>query len=139
MHRRVATAMGIVVAACSVGTHQAAADNPACTQTVCAFLSPSRNISCEIDYQRDPGIPDTTYCQSMSPAQSVHMSPSGQLAKCEGDSCLGNPGIGTPTLAYGQMAGIGPFSCRSEVSGTTCTVTSGRGFTISRAGVTSVG
>jgi hypothetical protein len=134
--------MGIVVAACcvgSVGAHRAAADNPVCTQTVCAFLSPSRNISCEIDYRRDPGIPDSTYCQSMSPAQSVQMAVSGELIQCAGDSCLGNPGIGTPTLSYGQTAGIGPFNCRSEVTGTICTVTSGRGFTISNAGVTSVG
>jgi hypothetical protein len=103
-----------------------------------AFLSPSGNISCEINYQR-AGLSDGTYCQIVSPPQSVHMDPSGVLAPCTGDSCLGNAAVGTPTLGYGQTIGKGPFTCRSEVSGVTCTVASGRGFTISASGVTPVG
>ncbi|MGZ4526066.1 MAG: hypothetical protein ACXVX7_06340, partial [Mycobacterium sp.] len=66
-----------------------------------AFLSPSRNISCELDYQRGSQIPDETFCQTNSPPQSVHMSTSGVLNTCTGMSCLGNAAQGTPTLAYG--------------------------------------
>ncbi|OBI57350.1 hypothetical protein A5705_19895 [Mycobacterium sp. E787] len=132
-------ALLIVAVGCGVGTPRAAADNPACSQTWCSFLSPSRNISCELDYRRGGGIPDETYCQSMSPPQSVHMSPDGVFERCAGESCLGNAGQGTPTLPYGQTAGLGPFSCRSEESGISCTVTSGRGFTISNAGIAPVG
>jgi hypothetical protein len=119
-------------------TPPAAADNPVCTANVCSFYSPSHKISCEIDYQR--GMQDTTYCQiGPSQPQSVRMDPSGAFSVCTGESCLGNPGLGQATLAYGQTAGIGPFTCVSEVSGVTCRVTSGRGFTISSSGVTPTG
>ena len=139
MYRRILTALVLVVAGCWAGVPHATADNPVCSQTWCSFLAPSRNLSCEIDYQRGSGIADGTYCQTNSPPQSVHMSSDGSIRPCTGDSCLGNPGVGTATLAYGQTAGIGPFNCRSETSGVTCTVSSGRGFTISTEGITSVG
>ena len=102
------------------------------------FLSPSRNISCELNYRRG-GIPDETYCQTDSPPASVRMDPSGVISICRGETCLGNAGTGTPTLAYGQTMGTGPFTCRSEAGGVTCTVVSGRGFTISSSGIASVG
>ncbi len=92
-----------------------------------------------MDYGRGQGVPDQTYCQTDSPPQVVRMSTDGSFKTCTGDTCLGNPGQGTPTLAYGQTAGVGPFNCRSETSGVTCTVTSGRGFVISTAGITPVG
>ena len=103
-----------------------------------AFLSPSDNISCELDYRRS-GLPDVTYCQSGSPPASVRMDPAGTLSICGGRARLGNAASGTPTLAYGQTMGTGPFTCRSETSGVTCTVVSGRGFTISSLGITPVG
>lgn len=102
------------------------------------FLSPSRNISCEIDYQRR-GIPDEAFCFSISPPQSVTMDAAGVLSRCSGEGCLANPPEGTPSLGYGNTAGAGPFSCRSETDGVTCTVPSGRGFTISNAGIATVG
>ncbi len=117
----------------------AAADNPVCTATWCSFLLPSRNIGCEINYQRGSGIPNETYCQSDSPPQTVRLSTDGTFKTCTGESCLGNAGQGTPTLAYGQSAGVGPFNCRSESAGVTCTVVTGRGFTLSNAGTTAVG
>jgi hypothetical protein len=139
VHRVVVTAIGIALVCSQVGMPRATADNPVCMPTVCAFLSPSRNISCEIDYQRGPGVPDETYCQVNSPPQSVRMSTDAVVTDCTGSSCLGNAGIGTPTLDYGRTAGIGPFNCQSQANGVTCTVSSGRGFTISNAGVTPVG
>jgi hypothetical protein len=92
-----------------------------------------------MNYHRGNGIPDETYCQTDSPPQSVRMSTDGSFKSCTGESCLGNAGQGTPTLAYGQTAWVGPFSCRSEESGVTCKVTSGPGFAISSAGISSVG
>ncbi|WP_068184572.1 hypothetical protein [Mycobacterium sp. UM_CSW] len=142
MHRTVVAALGaalLFVGVGCVGAPRAAADNPVCSQTWCSFLSPSRNIGCELDYQRGRDIPDEAYCQTTSPPQSVHMSTDGTYKSCTGESCLGNAGEGTPTLPYGQTAGLGPFSCRSEPSGITCTLTSGRGFSISNAGITPVG
>jgi hypothetical protein len=137
--KRIVAATGVVVVGCLVGMPQAAADNPACTASMCAFLSPSRNISCEINYHRDAGISDEVYCQTNAPPQSVHLSTGGVVTSCTGVSCVGNPGIGTPTLAYDQTAGVGPFSCTSKPDGVTCTVSPGHGFTISNAGITPIG
>jgi hypothetical protein len=92
-----------------------------------SFLSPSDNISCEME--------NDIYCQTRFPPQSVHMSADGTLTPCTGEGCEGNPGIGTPTLAYGQSASAGPFTCVSQTDGVTCTVASGRGFTISNSGI----
>ena len=103
-----------------------------------AFYSPTRNISCELDYQRGD-MPDVAYCQSDSPPASVRMDRTGALSICRGETCLGNAAPGTPVLGYGQTMGTGPFSCASEESGVTCTVTSGRGFVISSSGITSAG
>jgi len=111
-------AAGVAAVGFCVGVPSAAADNPICSANVCSFYSPSHKISCELDRQRGPDMPDTA---------------------CTGETCLGNPGLGQGTLAYGQTAGIGPFTCRSEVSGITCTVASGRGFTISSSGITPAG
>ncbi|WAJ45396.1 hypothetical protein OK015_02380 [Mycobacterium sp. Aquia_216] len=122
-----------------VGMPVATADNPACTASVCAFLSPSRNISCEVNYKRDPGISDEAYCQTNEPPQSAHLSAGGVVTSCKGVSCVGNAGEGTPVLGYDQTVGIGPFSCTSKPDGVTCTVSSGNGFTISNAGITSIG
>jgi len=99
------------------------------------FLSPSDNISCEIDYNRD-GITNVAYCQTVTPPQSVRMDTTGSYTTCSGQQCLGNPGINTPTLAYGESTGVGPFVCESASTGITCTA-NGRGFLISRSGITS--
>ena len=103
------------------------------------FHSPSGNISCEIDYQRGSGTPDSAYCVSFEPPQHVSMNPDGVLAVCKGESCLSNGPIDQVNLPYDHTTGLGPFTCLSEVTGLTCTVASGRGFTISRSGITPVG
>lgn len=138
MRRTAIVAMAVTVVGWPAAP-RAAADNPVCSATWCSFLLPSRNIGCEIDFGRGSGMPDETYCQSDSPPQTVRLSTDGTFKTCTGETCLGNPGEGTPTLAYGQSAGVGPFNCRSDTSGVTCTVTSGRGFTLSNAGITAVG
>jgi hypothetical protein len=132
MRRAVVAAIGfVVVVGCCAGIPQAGADSPACTASMCAFLSPSRNISCEINYKRDPGISDEAYCQTYSPPQSAHLSTGGVVTSCTGVSCVGNPGD--------QTAGVGPFSCTSKPDGITCTTSPGHGFTISNAGITTIG
>ena len=99
------------------------------------FLSPSGNISCEVDYQ----LADLTkaYCQTATPARSVSMGASGAYTTCTGQQCLGNPGTGTPTLAYGTATGAGPFRCESAATGVTC-LANGKGFRISTSGIVPV-
>src|SRR5580693_8909193 len=82
------------------------------------FLSPSGNISCEVDYRR-AGLTQV-YCQTVTPPQSVTMGVAGKYKTCAGSQCLGNPGTGTPTLAYGTATGVGPFRCESAAAGVTC-------------------
>jgi hypothetical protein len=97
------------------------------------FLSPSRNISCEVDVGV-AGIPEQAYCQAMSPPASATLTAQGRLKTCHGTGCLGNPPEHDPTLAYGRSFVSGPFRCTSRTSGVTC-LAGKRGFTISRAGV----
>ena len=99
------------------------------------FLSPSGNISCEVDYNR-AGLTQV-YCQTGTPPRSATMGVTGKYTTCTGQQCLGNPGTGTPTLAYGTATGVGPFRCESAVTGVTCTA-DGKGFRISAAGITAV-
>jgi hypothetical protein len=106
------------------------------------FFSPSRNISCQMgdDRKRAYGV----YCQSNNRPGSVGMGIDGSLRICHGRGCVGNPGEGDvppPTvLGYGRHVTVGRFRCLSQVSGVTCTVIrSGKGFTISRAGIRRVG
>jgi len=97
------------------------------------FLSPSGNISCEIDYQQ-AGLTQA-YCQTAAPARSVTMTATGSYTSCSGQQCLGNSGDDTPTLAYGTATGVGPFRCESAAAGITCTA-DGKGFQISTSGIT---
>ena len=99
------------------------------------FLSPSGNISCEVDYHRAGR--SEAYCQTVTPSRSVTMDVAGKYTSCTGQQCLGNPGTGTPTLAYGTATGVGPFRCESATTGITCVV-DGKGFRISTSGVTPV-
>ena len=109
---------------------------PMQTATGGEFVSPSGNISCEVNFS-----PQTqgALCLTLSPPRSVNMTVDGTLTQCVGAQCLSNAGVDTPTLAYGTATGVGPFRCVSATTGVTCTVTSGKGFTINTAGITPVG
>lgn len=52
---------------------------------------------------------------------------------------FGQPRIGPRDARLRPNRRHRPFSCLSEVSGITCTVASGRGFTISSSGITPAG
>jgi hypothetical protein len=108
---------------------------PMQTATGGEFLSPSGNISCEVDYQR-AGLTQV-YCQTATPPRSVTMGATGKYTTCTGSQCLGNPGTGTPTLAYGTATGVGPFRCESATAGVTC-LADGKGFRISASGTAPV-
>lgn len=94
------------------------------------FASPSRNITCEVDTS-------SVLCETNTPYQSVTLTTSGTYKTCEGVNCLSNAAEGTPTLAYGTETGNSSFLCQSSTAGITCTA-NGRGFLISKTGVTPV-
>lgn len=95
------------------------------------FYSPSGNISCSMTNGRTPSV----WCMTAEPAESVTLGLAGIRSTCSGISCLGNAGLGTPTLAYGHRLIDGPLTCTSRFTGVTCT-SPGGGFLINRAGIT---
>jgi hypothetical protein len=106
------------------------------------FESPSHNIWC------DSGDEGQAYCATKTPASSANLKLDGTLRMCAHRRCGGPAtfGAGDPVLAYGRVNEQGGFRCKSEVSGMTCTVILrgerfgfGKGFRISRSGVTRVG
>lgn len=102
------------------------------------FRSPSANIECELD---GPGFADgpRAFCQTMTPSQSVTMSPDGSFRTCTGISCLGNAGTQETVLPYGSRTALGAFECTSDTTGVTCrSVSTGNGFHIDRSGITAV-
>ena len=105
------------------------------TVTETEFLSPSKNISCEIDANFGPSSQSQALCLTISPPRSVVLKTDASLTECSGQQCLSNAGEHTPTLAYGQSITLGPFTCRSSTDGITCTLQSGAGFLIAASGV----
>lgn len=99
------------------------------------FLSPSRNIACEMD--SGMGVVGTrAFCETDQPPQSASMHRNGHLATCRGVGCLSNAPTRTPTLPYGHNATLGPLRCTSLRKGMRCAVVrSGHGFLISRSGI----
>jgi hypothetical protein len=102
-----------------------------------AIYSPSRNLFCDL-------APSGVICSSSKPERVVSMGLDGQLTICRGIGCIGNPGEDVqpiPTLlAYGRQITVGLFRCLSLTTGVRCTVIrSGKGFLISRDGVSRVG
>lgn len=138
----------MAVAGCISLAPHAAADDLACTpRSPCNFLSPSGNIGCSLENGAAPGTQGSAplaYCGTVSPPQSVVLEQDGSPSffPCSNDTdprCLTGLTPDTPTLAYGQTARQGPFTCVSEETGVTCTVPSGRGVTVSRSGIVAVG
>lgn len=104
-----------------------------------AVQSPTGNIACGIYYGSTP-YDQEVHCATFSPPQTADMAVSGAVKTCSGTACeLGNPGLNVPVLAYGRATGVGPFLCVSATTGMTCSVTGGRGFTISRSGIELIG
>ncbi len=109
------------------------------TPTGTEFLSPSKNISCEIDYNFGPSSLTSTLCLTISPPRSVTLKTDSSLTECSGVQCLSNAGVGTPTLPYDSAIHLGPFACQSSTAGVKCTLANGDGFLISSSAVTPVG
>jgi hypothetical protein len=97
------------------------------------YLSPSRNISCELDWQVR-GLQPTAYCQTMVPPRSVSLSAAGVVKKCAGTSCVGNPAENARPLPYMTSAAAGPFLCASRIDGFACSA-AGTAFLIAKAGI----
>lgn len=87
------------------------------------FISPSGNISCEVDYNRF-GLREA-HCETGTPPQSVTMGVTGSYTTCTGDLCLSNPGMDTPTLAYGTATGVARSSANRPLRESAARLTAG--------------
>lgn len=133
----------------------AAAEDPICTDTQCAFLSPTGAIDCVITVGDQTGVPDSASCEWSDDqrAHSAKLLPSGALEPClnlmaavvdrckseESESATAS-GSELPKLGYGQTAVLGPFTCLADAEGITCTAApSGRGFAVNTAGILPIG
>jgi hypothetical protein len=132
--RIAAAAVGLAVALLA-GPGQSGASAGTTSATQRFFRSPSGNIECELDYGQ-AGLANAAYCQTFAPSRSVTLKPAGALKVCSGQGCIGNGPDNEKTLAYGSSTSLGPFRCTSLTSGVRCTLASGKGFAISRSGVT---
>lgn len=101
------------------------------------FVSPTRNVSCEIDWHR-VGLPPRVDCQTLAPPRSVRLSASGAVAVCTGARCVGNPAENAEVLPYLTSLRVGPFLCASRLDGVACSARTSA-FLIARAGITRYG
>jgi hypothetical protein len=113
----------------------AVARMPSATTTAhgSVFLSPSKNIGCEEDFQFTH-LGAATLCQTLAPPQSVTITATGAIEKCSGVACVGHPAGNTPVMPYMTSATAGPFLCASRFDGVACSA-AGRAFLISRSGI----
>jgi hypothetical protein len=103
------------------------------------FYSPSKNISCEIDFNFTSSMQTDAFCLTYSSPKSVTLMTDSTLKECTGTGCLANAGVDTPTLAYGQTVSLGPFTCASSTAGVKCALANGDGFLISSSATTALG
>ena len=79
-------------------------------------------------------------CQTYGPPTVVDMDASGRLRISHPKGCGCGPDPPPPHLAYGRSVSYGGFRCLSLETGVRCVVVrSGKGFLISRSGVTRIG
>jgi len=114
------------------------------------FASPSKNILCAYSPPR-PDMPASVFCQIMQFTSTLpgYSDPDGIMDRCDYPNsfqvqdnaakanyyCDGPMGFSNRTviLNYGSVFLRGNLSCRSEVSGMTCTNRAGHGFSIAKA------
>ncbi len=109
----------------------------ASSRTSVRFVSPSRNISCEMA----DGAARGSYvrCQSMHLPHSVRMGPTGRLRLCRGAQCLRKAATDARVLDYAERITVGRFECVSRRAGIRCTTPSAKGFLIDNTRVHRVG
>lgn len=76
--------------------------------------SGNSGLNCELDdaaYNMNSNYKTVAYCQAVTPARSASIGGAGPAKTCEGETCIGNPGTGTPTFSAGIEVRLGPFTC----------------------------
>ncbi len=100
------------------------------TTTAYEFYAPASDIQCELS--RTPALGTYAYCQSVSTNRSVKMTANGSWTVCSRENCLGNPGLGTPTLHTSTRVLDGPITCDLTADTVSCYNRLHRGFVMWR-------
>jgi hypothetical protein len=97
------------------------------------FLSPDGRVWCQVG---TAGEVDRAWCATQDPQRSAEVMRDGAVEVCDEAVCTQDWGTTSPRLHAGQATRLGPYRCTGEPAGVTCTVGSGKGFTIDASGVT---
>lgn len=104
------------------------------------FESPSGNLECWMYDGSSSRFRPGVGCTSKIPPKSVILTADGRLKIRRDPFACGCEEPDSPRLAYGRQITVGRFRCVSRDTGITCTVIeSGKGFLISRDGVSRIG
>jgi hypothetical protein len=112
------------------------------SQPVYEFFAGATSIQCEIVTnlaQQGPVPLNQITCFTSEPARSVALNDVGKINKCEGMTCLANPGLNTPYLTVGTKIVSGSHHCEVVVNGARCGNESSVTFTMTANGVTTSG
>jgi hypothetical protein len=135
---RVRRVVALVIVAMAALAVTLTASGAPTSLTMARFVSPSRNLSCEMADRDARG--SYVHCQSKRLPHSVRMTPTGRLRVCRGAGCLGDPASNTRVLGYTQRITVGRFQCVSQHAGVRCTVIrSGKGFVLDNVRLHRVG
>ena len=110
------------------------------TPTQSEFLSPSHNISCEIDDSVRPSSITSTFCLTLSPARSVTLKLDSTLTECTGPAVsveCGHRNAHAAVRPVHQLSAPSPVRLRPRAS--SAHSGNGDGFVIATSGVTPLG
>ena len=100
------------------------------TEPVYEFFAPvPSGVECEM-------TPAEVLCITQNPPRRAVVDGHGRVTTCNGEQCLSNPGIGTPTLLAGTKLMGGVLDCTVKEMNVECFYKDVRGFSMSKAGVT---
>ncbi len=112
------------------------------SEPVYEFFAGATSVQCEIVTnlaQQGPVPLNQITCFTREPARRVALDDVGKINKCEGVTCLANPGLNTPSLTVGTKIISGSHHCEVVVNGARCGNESSVTFTMTANGVTTSG
>jgi hypothetical protein len=87
------------------------------------FYFGTAGLNCELDSAQAPAsqYPTLAYCQSVTPVQSASLKPTGAATLCQGQGCIGNPGLGSPIFPTHSTVILGTAKCLLDREQVRCT------------------
>ena len=112
------------------------------SEPVYEFFAGATSVQCEIVTnlaQQGPVPLNQITCFTNEPARRVALDDVGKINKCDGMTCLANPGLNTPYLAVGTKIASGNHHCEVVVNGARCGNATSATFTMTTKSITTAG